>query len=762
MKVYRNEVMVGGKPKVLVTINQHEGIETQVVSKRISKLHHIHVLDRSGSMSYSINNLVDQVQRTFELMGPEDIVSVVWFSGPGQYKTLLKGAKPTPESKKLLDTLRGTLGTTCFSESLKEVGEIITDLSSLCENVSVTVFTDGCAVVPWGETEEANRVYAVLEGIKSKVLAINTVGYGNYYNQGFLQKMATYSEFGTFVHSLEIAGYFDIYKKNFEKISESVVENISVMSPNKVDVVYLTRNLTAMRSGIYNVSRVDPSKNQFFLVMDADCKVTICNNGISTVVDTKTLKEQVRDNTLENFYYGYAYNLYYSGRRQEALDVLVHEARDKVLADSQMAAFTFDEVAEHTQSLEASVFENSRRKAGGECPSNYLPSPDAYCVVDLLYDLSRGGYYVPFHSEAAEYERIGLKTVDEHNCFKKSDVPVYSEFSDMTFNKDKLNISVKFRINGTVTLNPNEARHVGLDPEFESYMFRTHTIIKDGTLNMSKIVVTVPEELRDYLKRKLGRSFKVIDTHNFPVKDVEEDAGTGESYVLAVIYLSRIPVINRSYVELASKTVDVLKNAEDLLKLEAQQKVVNNFLKKVYTYNPVARKQGAFKSYTMDQIRLLESFGIDKTGGYHGVERKTAAKTDADYYEARTMEFQVKGMASLPTFDKFEEAASKNKTLTGGNLVMQNALKEVEKLAADAKLELDVPNVQLRDLLEKKLKDVKKELNHKRGIQAAVKLAKVLTGDWFPGVKDDGKGNFVFDGGDKTLVIKVDREKVYF
>jgi hypothetical protein len=40
-------------------------------------------------------------------------------------------------------------------------------------------------------------------------------------------------------------------------------------------------------------------------------------------------------------------------------------------------------------------------------------------------------------------------------------------------------------------------------------------------------------------------------------------------------------------------------------------------------------------------------------------------------------------------------------------------------------------------------------------------MAKLLTGDWFEGLKDDGKGNYIYESDGMTMTAKVARTKEY-
>lgn len=43
-----------------------------------------------------------------------------------------------------------------------------------------------------------------------------------------------------------------------------------------------------------------------------------------------------------------------------------------------------------------------------------------------------------------------------------------------------------------------------------------------------------------------------------------------------------------------------------------------------------------------------------------------------------------------------------------------------------------------------------------------MKVAKILTGDWFEELVPDGKGNYNYVNEGNTLVVKTDKVKVYF
>lgn len=154
-------------------------------------IHHIQILDRSGSMTGQIDRLIENVKMTIDHMKESDFFSIIWFSGHEQYRTLIKGAsvKSDRSYSKLLDSIKSTLGTTCFSDPVKEAKSIVSELRDLCPNFSVTLFTDGAPVCPWSSNEEDVKVSDLISSMKNDIISFNTIGYGGYYNGELLRNI---------------------------------------------------------------------------------------------------------------------------------------------------------------------------------------------------------------------------------------------------------------------------------------------------------------------------------------------------------------------------------------------------------------------------------------------------------------------------------------------------------------------------------------------------------------------------------------------
>jgi hypothetical protein len=757
MKAYKSVVEVGGRKNLLVTINHEREAESKE-TKSVDSLHHIHLLDRSYSMSGELNGLIENVKKTVKAMSDRDYISVVWFSSHNECKTLIKGARKDEESiNALLETIKYPVGSTCFSTPLTEVNQIIDDLKVICPNFSVTLFTDGEPVTPWGDNEEIDKIFAQLSIMKDRVIAVNTIGYGNYYNEKLLKAISDESMYGTMIHSSKIDDYLEIFSHNYEKISELVFDSVELFVPKAVaseeappyTVLYLSNKATKIEDSKIDLSMLSRIKNQFFILAPDDEDFQFSYNG--ELYETSEITSKVPKPTLKNFYYSLAYELFYRGERRMALDILSKNAQDKHFVDRQINVFSKDEVSEYSEDLRKAIFNNKERYKDGECPEEYLPKDDAVCVMDILGTLASGNsYYIP----TKNYNRIGRKVTDGFNLFESSGETVYAPFNEFTFNKKHLNLSIKFRIDGTVKLNPKAAKDNDLDPVIDSHIYRNHTIIKDGNLNMEKIEVAVSDA-----------TYRVLDALNpCPIEEVREgrEVIEGEEHTVVSLYLGAFPIVNRMYLDAADNTSEVLKVTKNVIELEAKQKVLNYFLSKIKSGSTPAMKDSKYKDFTVKQIEVLSQHGLNKDLSYVGVDNQISAKSETDYYESRVLEFGLKGFSSLPSVNAVFKKFIDGKKMNGPETLMHEYSKELVETMKAEKLDPEADNVANRNFFQMILGETKKKLNEERVKQSSIKIAKVLNGDWFKGTEMDSKGNYTYTEGKDTLVIKTGYVKVHF
>ena len=115
---------------------------------------HVVVIDCSGSMSYDLPQIRTQLKKKLpKLIGEKDTLSVIWFSGRGEFGALLE-AEPVStladlkDVEKAIDRWLKPVGLTGFKEPLEEAGKLIervgkkrlarSSRSSSCPTVATT------------------------------------------------------------------------------------------------------------------------------------------------------------------------------------------------------------------------------------------------------------------------------------------------------------------------------------------------------------------------------------------------------------------------------------------------------------------------------------------------------------------------------------------------------------------------------------------------------------------------------------------------
>jgi len=750
----KSTITLAGKPRDVLLINYNND-DTTVESKTIDRMHHIHILDRSYSMSGNIVGLMEDVKKTFRAIPVGDYISVVWFSSEGQNGVVIKGYKKTENDDfadvdRLIDSIKHCVGCTCFHEPMDLVKSIIDEMKPLCPYYNVTLFTDGCSCCNVPSSTDYNMTYSVAKTFSEDIMALNTLGYGYYYDKEFLTKLAEISDFGKYIHSSNVKEYSQIFTHNYERVKDMVAEKVELEMPN-CEILYLNSKSTKMETGAMNLSSIEKRKNQFLVILpeENDKRFNMSLNG-EFIDYTKMKSGKILDSTVLNLQYAYAYENYYKGNREVCLDVL-KDIKDKYFIDEQLNAFTVDETSKFMKVLNKAIFNNKTRMKNGEAPDNYIPADDAFCIMDLLKILSEeGNFYVP---DFSSYKRIGLQVVDTFNLFTpKRDYEILAPFNDnLVFNKSKLNISVRFLRDGTVNINPKSAKRVDLPEVVDSKQFQSHTIIKDGHLNMDKITVKITKEAYGKIvNTELNEGITIL-------KNIDRN-----DEAIYEIDLTTLPVINRQY--LNESSIDrVLELVKENTELEMAQKVLNYLIAKNPIKDYVVESSTGLPVYTDEQVEVLKEHGLNDHLTYVGVNRKTTEKNENDYYEARELEFQLKGCSSIPAIEKaladYDKAISKSKEPNFMPKYIHNYIiaiydtRLIKGITCDSKEE--------KQMLTDMLKDVKNKLINNRIELNTIKIAKVLTSSWWEGLTLD-KDKYTYTVDNDTVIIKTSYEKVYF
>ena len=772
-------ITIGGVKHLVSAINLAS--DETVVASGPKRTHRIMVLDWSGSMSWHLDQLSDQVRQSVKAMPKDDIVTVAWFSGPNQNGVIVVGATPNEDVDKLLQNFR-PVGSTCFSEVLTSLTDVVSRFTGLVDQTVIDMFTDGQPVVPWGSQEEKAKSLGMVQHLAQElgVIAFNTIGYGPYYNREFLNDLSNASEHGVLTHANNIEAFLGTVQHNMEVSRNFVKRTAEVHSVEGSDIVYLSPGKSArMTTNEISLSSLDADANFIFVAAPEEAI-----KGKFVTVNEESFEvgkaESVDDETKQNFLYAYAAEAFRKGDHLKAVDILVNNLRDKALAAAAFNAFTTTEIGEAQNLITDAVHDVTKRYLDGKTGPGFMPAKDALCVMDVftaLINSEQSAYYVPFGKGTDSYERTGRKATDNENRFTPDrEEEVRAAVDELVWNKEKLNLSLRFTRKGKVKLNPRAADNVSLPHEVDSYIWRNHTFVKDGNVNVKNAEFLLPLDLFNSLKE---RGVK-LDSTGEPV-EINPGSNNPVTYVRAVISFGKLPIINRTYIDQGNDPKELHAATTKIVRTEAAAKVVRALIEKVMDSSATMAKTGAYQGYNAEQIRVLEEHGVRNDGSYGGVDVEVAKAEDSDSYEARFINFTLKGASNLPSIEEMLEmkAGKTNPVIDDKGVVIKQSKPKATNLPGGYMVEawdklnaaitgqgfdLEKPTVALRDYLKDQLRALNSQLRTERNVLNMLKLAKTLTGDGFKGIEINTKGEYEFAPADnlkEVMLIKVNRKPVY-
>lgn len=436
---------------------------------------------------------------------------------------------------------------------------------------------------------------------------------------------------------------------------------------------------------------------------------------------------------VENGLYKRVYELMKENRRLEAYDTLL-EIGDVYLIEKHLHCHTLKDLIEYMHELEYAVNNEDGRYREGKRKKNY--EKESPCVIDIIYTLLNGDNYYVYKED---YKRIGMKTTTEPN-FIRDDKEFVTSFSNLVFNRSRLNLSIRNVITGKVVLDEEKAKNVGLPNEIESRIYRNHTIINDGVLNIDYIIALVDD--RTFSELTLQERVYNVNL----VEVLDEDYKMNEkSYRKVKIDLTDLDIVSRDYLYVHGTCREILRLTETRDIETVRSKIIKHYIDKI------KERQGEPSyfmggKFTEKQIEVLKDAGLDQYGNYVG--KKIEGLEKDEFYVARSIEFQIKGQVNIPSVNAVLKKMNSGKKLNEIESLMK------EMLDTYAKYENDL------DVLIEKLKETYRLLHGINLRLTAVKIAKILNGAGFSDatpITDRNCLKYIYD----KLVIKANKERVY-
>jgi hypothetical protein len=737
------------------------------------RTNHVFVVDVSGSMSWDLPKIRTQLKNKLSnLMKEGDTISIVWFSGRNESGILkeeieVKSLKTLSDLNDAIDKWLHPIGLTAFQKPLELVKELINRIKkNRPDSVYSMIFlTDG-----WNNNCDWNDVLKALKTLESDISSSTFVEYGFYADTQKLTQMA--SILGG--EKISCNGFDDFEPVFASKISKSIRGGKKTL----VDITDRFLYDFAFSVGddgsviLYNI-------NDKKLMVNSDVKEIhfFSANGVggAMVADTAlyaaiyVLSDKLMNDDAEKIFYALGDNFYY-----------------KMLAN----AFGKQKLNAFKNAIKECVADVAKRYPEGK--GNVQKIDDhAYCLMNLMEDLANteGCLFYPNHPDF-EYNRIGRKRVARGENLSEADKKRLAEaknveevakiteelrlknvelkfvntdpnrgypVTDLVWNEERANLSVRIRIDGKAILPANK---FGIN-EVSTYKYNTFTLVKDGIVNVEKFPISFSDKLFELLQKKgvythvtsKTTDYKTLPEAHFPS--------------IITIDLTSLPIINRGMVQTISAKGLAIQEWE-LLKTQANKKVYDYFRKSLFPkesktfIDMLSLTMGADKA--VECAAWLKEIGITD---YNGFAPLTDTEESTDFYMSVNLATKIKGLSSLPKVEDVIAKLKDGKALKISEFVMADAIRDYQAVTESA-LYKTLSEVQQKETLKTYLITKSDELNkiRRKALQeiAQIKFALILSKKWFKEFKtfdentidltlDKQPLNFVFDLSEKEVKI---------
>lgn len=739
----------------------HETIDTSTEPKKAAAgpTNHILVIDCSGSMYYDLPRIREQCKKKLpKLLNENDTVSIVWFSGRGQFGTLIEGEKVASLTdlqavNGAIDRWLNVVGLTGFKEPLVEVKALTERVNKTNPGAfSLFFMSDGC-----DNQWDRGQILQAVEDAAPNLSAATFVEYGYYADRPMLTAMAEKAG-GTLIFS----DSFDKYDAVFDATMKKQVvggKKVEITLPNADFVggfAFALDQGDLYTFSIENgkISVPDGLGEVFFLSPAAVGKKSANNMEYISKVCWQT---PAATNEPSPIYFDAVYaaiSLFATRMKSDIVRPLLKASGDVAMIEQFANCFGKQAYSDFMDTAKAAAFKAGGRFTTGWDP-NKVPKDDAFTVLGMLRLLaSDDDNRVHFNHPSFSYSRIGRGRTDANKVLTKADheeiekltkelatikdpgeavkisariqeitdkppALTFTEdatkaaegysISNLTYNENRPNISVLVRKEGIVDLSSRKDKPKSVPTSFPTFIFRNYTVIKDGLVN----VATLPMKLTADSRAEIE---KLVADGDIPVGAVQVDNG------IHLIHLDKLPVINALMVkETSAKALFTSQYA--MLHAKGEQKVYNSFKKNLGIEK---KSEGFVDTYGEDAAAWLKEQGFTD---YSGFSPKSVSAESTDYYMGKELKVKLKGLSSLPTLAKVQEGITKGK-LTASAELMSSTVTEVEKYL-DGKSDTDDVKAETAEWLTEKAAEATKEARRHMFNMANTKFAIVVGQTWF-------------------------------
>jgi hypothetical protein len=732
--------------------------------------HHTFIIDCSGSMWGELSQIRrDLYNKISTILKPSDSVTIMWFSGRGQYGVLLEDyhVKSAISLNKVRDLIEQHLtprGLTAFKEPIEEMGRTIERVQKRNPEMLHTMFflTDG-----YDNQSSTSEILSAIETVKELLSSATIVEYGWYCNKQLLNQMAT------------AVGGVHTFSENFDDYEPYVEKALTGGQTAKRR--YIKLDHMPHNGVVFNIVDGDiitylpNDDNEIFVSVEGEVDLYYLTsetpNGTDLGGENYISDSVLRGDTSDNIFAGlYGAAFAYSRKSDyNTVSEILKYLGDAYLITEKANTFGTQKINELEAKFINAMNDESVRYTEGYNP-DLEPAEDAFCVMDMLETLmsSDDNVWYPRH-EAFNYKRTGGKAVAAKSNMtdeQKEEIRLLTEagdvaalaakmreieenttetlkfnfdeempsspFTSLTWNEKRANLSVLVNYKGYVNLPAND---YNLPEKFDTQIFRNYTIIQDGIIHTYELPVSLTKETFDTLQ----------------ANGLLEGETWGDGKIM-VLNFEKLPVINRQMVSSLSAEI-LFKKSHELAKLKAANYVFGQYKKRFFD----GASKGFLDLYGEEATAWLKEIGLTA----NGFSPKSKVEKMNEEIEVNTLEVKIKGLTSNPTKKDFDNAEKKILAeidgLSGKEELASPAIREflnfektLDGLSDDKKMSM------IEEWIYAKSENFRKT---KTALMNEISKAKFLTivgKSWFQEFesREDNEMTLPFDGSDITCVVE--------
>ena len=664
-----------------------ESLEFKNAVATAAPSNHVIVVDISGSMYRALPEVRKHLKENLpSLVKPEDTVSVLYFSSKGDFGTVFSGrqisaASDLSELNKLIDRFLQPSGCTGFVEPLGLAVDTARSLKKPGYVNNLAFMTDG-----YDNCWRSNEILAAAETLPSVFDNITFIEYGWYCNRELLALMSERSG-ATHVFA---EGQVE-YQAELETVLKSSVPKVVV------DVPLQYTHAIYVENGAATVLAVQPDEDHpigHVSIPESITKLWVVNPNM---IDQLDALADIQAAYVLAFYGVYTMDA-------DLVWAALKKTGDVRFIKQYSNCFTKQDYSNIKTDLVQAIVDDQLRGVDG-IDYDLVPAEDATTVVDVLTYLAEAGVCVATKHPMFSYKSIGRGTAQkmddtedklaeeianaaskeerkalalklaEHEEWNPSFEPANDlgvvPISDLVYNSERPNISVRTIQHGTVAVPEFVQKKFGLPEELDTFQWRNYAIVKDGIINVKTLPFKADAEVATVLSQ--------MGVHVFGGPDV------------FILNLESVPLVNRAMV----KNISAAQFFADNVRLEAlkgKQKVLKFFRDELVGKG---NAKGLAVQYGAEAAEFLSSYGIRD----YGFSPKTELKDSTDVYMSRELNVKIAGASSLPSIAAVQKKIAENKKLNAGDLFVANALKEYEAFVKSPAITA-VPEAVQKQLIE--------------------------------------------------------------